>query len=158
MNAILFYKNKLRSGCRKQELAQAVEVCWYYNLLIMIVTGQRHTVSFAKRQAYLFKRKLVLDLSFFQENILYFWCLRPDGQKRIPILSNILNQGLFWKKFQNRHLLRIFGSEKLTLVSGTYPTLEIPPLPPPLHQESRCTNQWSVIKLWCNNSLFNFSE
>ena len=65
INAILFYTNRLTSGCRKQEL---VPGSISLSLLTFIDNDcDRHTVSFATRQTYIFKRKLGLDLSFFRK-------------------------------------------------------------------------------------------
>ena len=71
INAILFYKNtvgRLTSACRKQETRAPTDSIslLLYNLLMMNVTG-RHSMSFAKRQAYFFDRKLGLRLLFFRK-------------------------------------------------------------------------------------------
>ena len=50
INAILLYKDRLTSDCRKQEPPGSTSLL-LYNLLIMIVTGT-NSMSFTKTQAY----------------------------------------------------------------------------------------------------------
>ena len=63
INAVLFYKNRLTSDCRKQEPPSSISLL-LYNLLIIIVTST-NSVSFAKR--HIFKKKIGMGPAIFQE-------------------------------------------------------------------------------------------
>ena len=115
-----------------------------YNLLIVSVT-RTYLVSFGKRQAYFFKTKLELDLSFFRKATGIF-DVRDQIVKKVLIWSNNLKTRTYSrKKFQVRSLFWIFGRKKSTPVSGTYhiPNIRNSPL-------RRFINQWPVVKLWNN--------
>ena len=76
-------------------------------------------MSFAKRQAYVFKSELGLDLSIFRKGT---GMSETRLSEKDPFLEqNFKNQDLFRKKFQILDLIFIFGSEKSILVGSTYP-------------------------------------
>ena len=83
---------------------------------------QAHTqVSFAKRQAH-FLKKIGIGPVFLQESNWHFKRFTPDSQKRVLFWSKTLKiRACSGKKFKNRDLFWISGSEKSTLVGGTYP-------------------------------------
>ena len=85
INAILFYRNRSTSDCRKQKPPGSISLL-LYNLLIMIVTGT-NSVSFAKRQAY-----------FLKEN----WdCTCHFAGKQLAFLTfetRLSRRILFWRK------------------------------------------------------------
>ena len=101
INAVLFCKNRLISGCRKQELdrqhAISLLLC---NVLIVIVTGT-HSLCFAESQIYFSERKLGLKLSFFRKATSIFLHLRPDCKKDPVLELYFKNQGLFRKTVPN---------------------------------------------------------
>ena len=84
INAILFYKNRLASDCRKQEPTGSISLL-LYKLLTIIVTDT-NLVSFAKRQAYFLKENLDWTCHFSGKQ-LAFLTFETRWSKKDPLLE-----------------------------------------------------------------------